>query len=256
MLHFMKVSAPALLPLLRSQAQGEILAWVFLTPGEHSIVDIARATNIPETTVLREIDRLTATGFVLERRQGRSRLVTPNPDNPATQPLTALLAITFGPAHVLRQNLASLDGVDYAAIYGSWAARATGAPGQPPADIDLLVVGEPPRTDLYELAEDASTTLRRPVNATVVDRAIWLAGTDPFVATVQQRPLITLIDNLHQAEGITVAGQPSARLVPAALSHWRRSDEIADLFSGPTDPDWQHDRERVGDDLRDPSNKR
>ena len=200
-LHFMKVSAPALLPLLRSQAQGEILAWVFLAPGEHSIADIARATNIPETTVLREIDRLTATGFVLERRRGRSRLVTPNPDNPATQPLTALLAITFGPAHVLRQRLANLDGVDYAAIYGSWAARATGAPGQPPADIDLLVVGEPPRTDLYELAEDASTTLRRPVNATVVDRATWLAGTDPFVATVQERPLVTLVDNLHQAEG-------------------------------------------------------
>ena len=79
--------------------------------------------------------------------------------------------------------------------------RPRPAPGQPPADIDLLVVGEPPRTDLYELAEDASTTLRRPVNATVVDRATWLVGTDPFVATVQERPLITLIDNLHQAEG-------------------------------------------------------
>ena len=113
----MKLSAPALLPLLRSQAQGEILAWVFLTPGEHSIVDIARATKIPETTVLREIDRLTATGFVLERRQGRARLITPNPDNPATQPLTALLAITFGPAHVLRQDLANLDGLDLSLIH-------------------------------------------------------------------------------------------------------------------------------------------
>jgi hypothetical protein len=54
----------------------------------------------------------------------------------------------------------------------------------------------PGDTRVYELAEDASATLRRPVNATVVDRATWLAGTDPFVATVQERPLITLIDNL------------------------------------------------------------
>ena len=76
----MKVAAPSLLPLLRSQAQGEILAWVFLTPGEHSIADIARATGVPEATVLREIDRLSATGFVAERRQGRSRPIASDPD--------------------------------------------------------------------------------------------------------------------------------------------------------------------------------
>lgn len=55
---------------------------------------------------------------------------------------------------------------------------------------------------------------------------------------------------------ITVSGRPSARLVPVASARWRRWDEIANLFSGSTDPDWQHDRERVGDDLRDPSDKR
>jgi prevent-host-death family protein len=55
---------------------------------------------------------------------------------------------------------------------------------------------------------------------------------------------------------ITVSGRPSARLVPVASARWRRWDEIANLFSGPTDPDWQHDRERVRADLRDPSGKR
>lgn len=55
---------------------------------------------------------------------------------------------------------------------------------------------------------------------------------------------------------IMVSGRPSARLLPAGSTHWRRWDEIAELFSGPTDPDRQRDRERVGDDLRDPSDKR
>lgn len=55
---------------------------------------------------------------------------------------------------------------------------------------------------------------------------------------------------------ITVSGRPSARLVPTGPTHWRRWDEIAELFSGSTDPDWQRDRERVRDDLRDPSDKR
>ncbi len=54
---------------------------------------------------------------------------------------------------------------------------------------------------------------------------------------------------------ITVSGRPSARLVPAGPTHWRRWDEIADLFSGPTDPDWQPDRELVGNDPRNPWDK-
>ncbi len=41
---------------------------------------------------------------------------------------------------------------------------------------------------------------------------------------------------------IMISGRPSARLLPAGSTHWRRWDEIADLFGGSTDPDWQHDR--------------
>lgn len=51
---------------------------------------------------------------------------------------------------------------------------------------------------------------------------------------------------------ITVSGRPSARLVPAGPTQWRRWEEINELFAGPADPDWAHDRELVSDDLRDP----
>ena len=51
---------------------------------------------------------------------------------------------------------------------------------------------------------------------------------------------------------ITVSGRQSARLVPLGPTRWRRWDEIADLFSGPTDADWQRDRELTVDGMRDP----
>ena len=38
---------------------------------------------------------------------------------------------------------------------------------------------------------------------------------------------------------ITVAGRLAARMVPAAPKRWQRWDEIADVFSGPPDPDWE-----------------
>lgn len=51
---------------------------------------------------------------------------------------------------------------------------------------------------------------------------------------------------------ITVSGRPSARLGPPEPIQWRRWEDVADLFTGPSDPEWEHDRELVADDVRDP----
>lgn len=51
---------------------------------------------------------------------------------------------------------------------------------------------------------------------------------------------------------ITVAGRPSARLVAASPQRWRTWNEIQDLFSGPADPAWEQDRERINHWVRDP----
>ncbi|MGM0385908.1 MAG: type II toxin-antitoxin system Phd/YefM family antitoxin [Actinomycetota bacterium] len=51
---------------------------------------------------------------------------------------------------------------------------------------------------------------------------------------------------------ITVSGRPSARLVPAHATQWRSWAEIADLFRGPDDREWEQDRQFLDHDLRDP----
>jgi prevent-host-death family protein len=51
---------------------------------------------------------------------------------------------------------------------------------------------------------------------------------------------------------ITVAGRPSARLVPIPPQQWRTFDSVTELFEGPGDPDWETDRERIDSTLRDP----
>lgn len=51
---------------------------------------------------------------------------------------------------------------------------------------------------------------------------------------------------------ITVAGRPSARLVPAARRTWRRWNEIDELFAGSADVTWADDRDRVDQRVRDP----
>ena len=51
---------------------------------------------------------------------------------------------------------------------------------------------------------------------------------------------------------ITVAGRLSARLVPAAPKRWQRWADIANLFTGPPDPDWNRDRDLIDQKLDNP----
>ena len=51
---------------------------------------------------------------------------------------------------------------------------------------------------------------------------------------------------------ITVAGRLAARLVPAAPKRWHEWGEIADLFNGPADPDWDRDMEMIDQSVTNP----
>jgi len=51
---------------------------------------------------------------------------------------------------------------------------------------------------------------------------------------------------------ITVAGRPAAVLGPVSPRTWRRWDDLAAIFSTPTDPGWATDRDLLDDSLVDP----
>jgi prevent-host-death family protein len=51
---------------------------------------------------------------------------------------------------------------------------------------------------------------------------------------------------------ITVSGRLAARLVPAVPKRWQRWEDIADVFSGRPDPDWERDRDLIIESVEDP----
>jgi len=51
---------------------------------------------------------------------------------------------------------------------------------------------------------------------------------------------------------ITVAGRLAARLVPATPGRWQRWSDIAHLFAGRPDPDWERDRALVDQPVTNP----
>lgn len=186
--------APSLLPILRSQQQGEILALLLGDPAlELSLTEIASRTGTPHPSVFREVQRAEQAGLVTSRKVGSTRLVRANTDSPYYRGLTEVLTRAFGPPAVLAQALGPLPGITTAYIYGSWAARHDGQAGQRPvADIDVLILGEPDRDELYAALSVAEERLGRPVQATIRASG-WLAsGTGSFHDTVVSRPMIEL----------------------------------------------------------------
>jgi len=185
---------PALLPILRSQQQGEILALLLGDPDlELSLTEIAARTGAPHASVHREIERAEQAGLVVTRKVGNTRLVRANTASPYYAGLAEVLTRAFGIPAVLAEALLPVRGIAAAYIYGSWAARHEGQTGQRPVgDIDVLILGEPDRDQLYAVLSDVEERLGRPVQATIRD-ADWLdTGSGAFHDTVTSRPLLRL----------------------------------------------------------------
>lgn len=187
-----KTPTPSLLPIFRSQQQAEILALVLGSPErDFTLPEIATMTGTPYPSVHREIDRAQSAGLVTSKRIGNSRIITADTNSPYFHGLAEVLIRAFGPPQVLAEELAMIDGIDEAYIFGSWAARHSGQAGQRPVhDIDLLILGQPERDPLYAAVAQAEGRLGREVQVTIREPG-WLEdGTDSFHDTVAGRPLV------------------------------------------------------------------
>ncbi|MFJ2739519.1 ArsR family transcriptional regulator [Streptomyces sp. NPDC087440] len=187
-------TSPSLLPLLRSQLQGDLLALTLLHPEQpYTLGDLAEQLRVSHTSVLREVNRLIEAGILTDRRVGRTRLVTVRTDTPLARPLTDLIAAAFGPVPLLTDALSEVPGATRAYLYGPWAARYNGENGPPPTDIDLLVVGDPDPDELSAAIVQPAHRLRREVNVHLTTPAAWSTPTDdPTLATIHAQPLVEL----------------------------------------------------------------
>ena len=186
--------APSLLPILRSQQQGEILALLLGDPDrELSLTDISNLTGAPHPSVYREVQRAEEAGLVTSRKIGNTRLVHADTGSPYYTGLAEVLTRAFGVPAILAKALRPVDGVDEAYIYGSWAARHAGQPGQRPVgDIDVLVLGTPDRDQLYQAVASTEQHLGRQVQATIRDAGWLSSGSGSFHENVTSRPMLKL----------------------------------------------------------------
>ncbi len=192
----MRTKAPLLLPIFRSDLQARLLAHLLLTPaggGGPTLAQLEQATGGSSASVHREVERLEQAGLLRSERIGRARIVHVDETSPLTPPLRELVLRALGPAVILRRELAGVDGIERATVFGSWALRYHGEAGEAPRDIDLLVLGRPDDRGLNAALDRASDQIGLPVNAAVFGVAEWAERDSGFAREVRSRPMVEVI---------------------------------------------------------------
>lgn len=186
---------PELLPIFRSRQQAELLADILDAPErEQSLAELTRRLGIPTASIHREVERAEAAGVIRSRRVGKTRLVSADTTSPYHAPLRQLLVSAFGVPARLRHALEDLAGVEAAYIYGSWAARWHGEAGtRPVGDIDLLVLGDPDRSELYATVHEVGLDVGREIQVQIRDPGWLHSGTGSFHDTIVNRPMVKVL---------------------------------------------------------------
>ena len=123
----MKVAAPSLAPILRSDAQGRILARVLADPDKsHSLSDLVAATGPSMPTVLREVRRGEQAAILTTEKVGPMRQVRARVDHPLYGAVRRIILATYGPPTVVAEEFAHIQGAEAVLLIGSWAARYLG----------------------------------------------------------------------------------------------------------------------------------
>ena len=172
-----------------------MLSTLLLTGEELSVTDLANRVGLAYPTAHREVARLLDAGILSERQVGRTRLIRANDESPLVDPLREILTVATGPVVVLAEELAHIDGIESAFLYGSFAARMLGYAGPAPHDIDVMVLGEPDVDAVYEACARIEAAVHRPVNPTILTRAQFAAPSG-FLDDVRSGPAVTVIGEL------------------------------------------------------------
>lgn len=177
------------LPLYRSPEQERLLGELFVFADEPiSLSELARRAGTSLGGAHKEVERLESAGLVRSTTVGRNRLIEANTSSPVYPELRGLLLKTLGPEPLLRTALADVNGIEDAFIYGSWADPAEKAP----ADIDVLVVGDPDVGEVYDAASAVEAKVGRRVDVTVRSPTEWEEADGSFERAVKSGPRIDL----------------------------------------------------------------
>lgn len=191
----MRTSAPAILPLFRSEMQLRLLALVLLQPERSwTLQELAADLGAPQSSVHRELARAEAAGLVVRDGTVRPHRFTAAVEDPMFEPLAELLSRSVGVEAQLRSALSRPD-VRAAVIHGSWVKGTR----RPDSDVDVLVVGDASLRELRRAVRPIGKAVGRGIDLTMLSPSEFGRLRDEgaaYLRSVFEEPTIALVGDL------------------------------------------------------------
>lgn len=178
--------------VLFTKTQQKVLGLLYGQPYKSFYLnEIVRLSDIGRGTIKRELERMTASGIIIQKRIGNQNHYQANESCPVYQELLGIVRKTFGIADVIKTALTPIfDRILFAFIYGSIAKSEDSSK----SDIDLLVISDKlTYSEVMERLIEVEGSLGRVVNPTIYDLnqiKQKLKQGNAFVARIIEQPKI------------------------------------------------------------------
>jgi DNA-binding transcriptional ArsR family regulator len=155
----------SLLDVLISRTKQQALAATLLQPQRRwYLLELARHLGVRPSSLQRELKLLTEAGILNRSKNGNRVYFQADPACPIFVELAQILAKTVGIVDVLKEILDPLrERIAVAFVYGSVAVSSE----RSGSDVDLMVIGNIPLSDIAPALRNGEQRLARAVNPTV-----------------------------------------------------------------------------------------
>ena len=189
----MGYSSADLLGLSKSKARRALFSLFFTNPEqEYFPRQLERLSGIFVGNLQKELLKMEQAGVLESRRLGQLKLYKLNIRHPLYNDLKGVVAKTVGLEETIRGELARIEGIAAACIYGSFARGEE----RSSSDVDLLIVGTVKEKPLIGVVKGLEEKLQREINYTLYTEAEWKKrkdAKDPFVREVLKQPRIPIL---------------------------------------------------------------
>jgi len=189
--------------VLFGQTRREVLGFLFSQPDKSFYLrELARHAGTGLGAVQREAVKLAEAGILRRSVRGNQVFYQANRENPIFQELKSIVSKTAGTHDILREALFPMrQRIRMAFVYGSVARHEERAD----SDVDLMVVGEVPFTEIVAAITSAQERLGREINPTVYPLAEFqskLKAKNHFLKGVLRQKKLYIIGDENELAGL------------------------------------------------------
>jgi len=185
------------LKLTKSDLRRRVLLYFFTNPDESLYLrEIADILKIDPGNLSRELKRLENGGIFDSRTRGNQKYFILNKRYPLYKEFRSVIFKTIGIEGCLKEIMNDIDGIEIAAIYGSFASGHE----SPESDIDILIIGNPDQDELMEKIENVEKSIAREINYNSYSQDDFsgrVKKKDSFILNILKRPKIILKGRLN-----------------------------------------------------------